>query len=367
LIVAIDTKSEELAKEKTCTALIVTKNFVNDFLYISDEGNFLLCEQVKYSRIILIKPNMFNKDSPQEIQNKLSAYISMFNFEDSVSKKISVHMISDNSTEKFLVYEDKKIHIRDMVETGTKDIYRQLFFVDNMNVIQSEVKLKLTSKSKAIQEKLIILPTIDKYKQKNLVTCLNLEYICNFYQKCIISGFFLTKNNIPKEKINVLILGAGIGSLGVYIKEIFKDNVIIDSVEIEKDFKEIGEKFFGMHDFEGNKWYFEDALANIETQIKSNKAYDIIINDINNFNSNEGISPPNIFFKSNFLDNIKSLLKVNGIYIINFITRSNNKFQEIFSILKEKFSKVLYVENNDELNKIYYLLKLEEQLDNVNT
>jgi hypothetical protein len=43
--------------------------------------------------------------------------------------------------------------------------------------------------------------------------------------------------------------------------------------------------------------------------------------------------------------------------MINFISRSNNKFNQITSVLKSCFSKVLYIENNDDLNKIYLLFK----------
>jgi len=43
--------------------------------------------------------------------------------------------------------------------------------------------------------------------------------------------------------------------------------------------------------------------------------------------------------------------------MINFLTRSALKFKEMTKLLKTNFSKVLYIENNDDLNKIYLLFK----------
>jgi hypothetical protein len=43
--------------------------------------------------------------------------------------------------------------------------------------------------------------------------------------------------------------------------------------------------------------------------------------------------------------------------MINFISRSSSKFNTITKTLKTSFSKVLYIENNDDLNKIYLLFR----------
>lgn len=247
---------------------------------------------------------MFNNDDIDSIKEHASTYIKMFTYENNITDKIPIHLISDSLVEKYEVFRGDGIVIRDIEESGTKDIYRQLMFDNNENQIQSEIKLKLSSKVKAKENKFTILPTVEKFSIKNLVTCPNNEYISNFYQRTIIAGFFLIKNNFPKDKLRVLILGAGIGSLGIYLREVYGNNVLIDSVEINENFKKIGEKYFGFSDFEGNKWYFEDGLKFVESRVNSEVKYDVIINDINNFSSQEGISPPGQFFLEGFLKNI---------------------------------------------------------------
>lgn len=247
---------------------------------------------------------MFNQDDINTIREKVTSYISMFSYDENITKKFPIHVISDSSVDKYEIYRGNGIVIRDVEESGTKDMYRQLMFENNENEIQSEVKLKLSSKVKAKESGYIILPTAEKFSSKHLVTCLNNEYISNFYQRCIISGFLLLRNQIPKEKLNVLILGAGIGSLGVYLKEVFRNFIRIDSVEINMKFRNIGKEYFGFNDFEGNEWFFEDGLKFVESTAQQNIKYDVIINDINNFNSKEGISPPGEFFSETLLQNI---------------------------------------------------------------
>ena len=247
---------------------------------------------------------MFNQDDINTIREKVTSYISMFSYDDNLTEKFPIHVISDSSVEKYEIYRNNGIVIRDVEESGTKEMYRQLMFQNNENEIQSEVKLKLSSKVKAKDSGYIVLPTADKFASKHLVTCLNNEYISNFYQRCIISAFLLIRNHIPNQKIKVLILGAGIGSLGVYLKEVFKNNITIDSVEIDEKFRNIGKEYFGFNDFEGNTWYFEDGLKFVESRAKQNIKYDVIINDINNFNSKEGLSPPGVFFTESLLKDI---------------------------------------------------------------
>ena len=165
--------------------------------------NIKLTFRTNFARVILVKPNMFNQDSPITIKEKIASYISMFSYDENVTEKIPIHLISDSSVEKYEIYKDDEILIRDIEESGTKDLYRQILFKNNENEIQSEVKLRLSSKIKAKECNYIILPSAEKFTSKNLVTCLNNEYISNFYQKCIISGLFLVKNDIPKEKISL--------------------------------------------------------------------------------------------------------------------------------------------------------------------
>ena len=76
----------------------------------------------------------------------------------------------------------------------------------------------------------------------------------------------------------------------------------VDLVEIDARYKEVGEKYFGFESNQYDKWYFEDARSFIKSKsgdcLKDvTKRYDMIIIDINNLNTIEGISPPPDFFE----------------------------------------------------------------------
>lgn len=317
----VDSDDPELLKKKNCVAVIVTKAYYNDFIYIAKEGNMQLCKQVSASRLILIRPNAFNQDSVQAIKDKISHYILLFKFNDCATEAIPIMLFSDSKNEQFEIYRDNKVLIKDMEENEKKETFRQLIFFDAPNEVQSEIKLILTTKTKAKNDPDYYspVPTISKYKEKNLVTCLDKNFICSFYIKSLLCGvFFIPTENFPKTPFNIIVLGAGIGSINHYFNRIFRENVQITSVEIDKSMPELGQKYFGFKNTGANNsnWVFGDAKDYlIKSQGANKNKFDIIISDINNTNSTDGLSPPPVFFQDDTLASVK----VNKTDDINFI------------------------------------------------
>jgi len=66
----VDSDDKDLIAQNNCASILVTKSYSNDFVYITREGNMQLCKQVKSSRLMMIRPNMFNNDSVNEIKEK---------------------------------------------------------------------------------------------------------------------------------------------------------------------------------------------------------------------------------------------------------------------------------------------------------
>jgi hypothetical protein len=307
----VDSDDEELIKTKTCTAIIIGKNYANDFIYVNKEGNLSLCKQVKTSRLIMIRANPFNNDSVEVTKDKVSHYILLFRFADCETTSIPIMLMSDPKSESTKVYGDERITIQDVVESGKKESFRQLIFNDNETEIQSEIKLILTSNSNVKNDKAYIpLPTINKYKNKNLRSCLDPNYICSFYIKSVLcSLFFLDTSNFPEKQFEVLILGAGIGTINHFFNKMLKNQVNITAVEIDKSIVKLGEEYFGMENSSKNyHWVYEDASKYLQKELQSKKnagKYDLIVIDINNTNTGEGISPPPVFFNENNLKAIK--------------------------------------------------------------
>ena len=299
-----DSDDEYLLSKKICKAIIVSKIYSKDFLYLSPEGNQTLCKQVEASRIILIRQNSFNIDSIAQLKEKLQHLILFFKFYDSVNESIPIMLMSESRDESVTVFENENIVIRDTVEAEKKDTYRQLVFKENKSEIQTEIKLHLTSKTNLNKkpEEYSPVSTLDKFKQKNLVNTLDEEFVSSFYIKSILSGMFFVKSDVyPEKNFEILILGAGCGTINHFFRKIFGDKVLIDSVELDKEFKEIGSKYFGFkNDSKNFNWYFQNALDFVKNSEAENK-YDMIIIDINNFNLAEGISPSPQFYEEEFL------------------------------------------------------------------
>lgn len=312
-----DSKEEELLEKKICKAIIVSKVYSKDYLYLNPEGNQTLCKQADASRIILIRQNSFNVESIADLKEKLNHLILFFKFDSAVNTSIPIMLMSESREESSTVFENEKIIIKDTVEPEKKDTFRRLIFKENSSEIQTEIKLNLSSKTniKKNPEDYSPVFTTDKFKQKNLVNTLDEEYVSSFYIKSILSGmFFVKSDNFPEKNFEILILGAGCGTINHFFRKIFSNKVTIDLVEIDKEYKEIGTKYFGFKNDEKNfNWFFQNALDFVKNSEAENK-YDMIIIDINNFNLSEGISPSPQFYEEAFL---------NKLNVKNFFTTIN--------------------------------------------
>ena len=51
------------------------------------------------------------------------------------------------------------------------------------------------------------------------------------------------------------------------------------------------------------------------------------------------------------------MLKPNGIYIIDLLARSYQRYKNAFNVIDTKFPHILYVDNNEDLNKIHLCFK----------
>ena len=366
-----DSKDEELLKLNKCAAIIISKNFANEFISLTVEGNMALCKQCQVSRLLLVRAAPFNYDPINVIKEKISHYILLFKFGTCVDKSIPIMLMNDENKDMLNVYMNDNILIRDVQE---KDIsLRQLIFRSNPYQIQCEIKTTLTSKTKVKNEKDNYIPikTLEKYTKKNLVQCLDDSFISMFYIQALLSAlFFVDLKNLLKENIKILVLGAGIGTINYYFDKILKGKVCIDAVELDKNVAEVGMEYFGLNNYKKEKnpnikWIFKDAKEFIKEKNVADY-YDLIIMDINNTNSIEGISPPPLFFEKEIIDKIYNMLKPNGIYIIDLVARSYQNYKKAYNIIDEKFPHILYVDNNEDLNKIHLCFRTKrEKLENM--
>jgi hypothetical protein len=357
----VDSANPVLVAKNDCKAIIVGKSHSSDFLYINREGNLQLCEQVEASRLLIFRPSPFNHDSTDVIKQKIEHYILLFKFKSCVNENIPILMMSDPKTERYEVYSDSKMTVQD-VEDESKNIFRQLIFNDNVNEIQSEIKLVpvFNERIKKESEHIPLPTTIKRFLEKKMRLCLDDKFIGSYYIKSVLAGLFFLKDlAIEKNQPEVLILGSGIGTIDHFLGKMLGGKVKITSVELDKKIVDIGKEYFG---FGAENSVIADAKKYVLDHSKEVNKYDLIIIDINNTDQSQGISPPPVFFDRDYLNAIHAMLKDTGCYIINLMARSIKSYISTLKELEETFPLVFMVENNEDLNKIHFCFK--SKLDN---
>ena len=368
----IDSDDKELIAKKNYVSLIISKKYGNDYFYLNKREYFNLCKQAKASRIIMLRPSPFNTLSMYEFRQTMNNYILLFKFKECSEQSVPIMVLANEYEESYQVAKIDGYIVRDVLDKNKKELYRHLVSEHNFNDVQNEIKLILTSKSKIKQDPSIYveLPTIDKYKNKNLVTCLDNTYLGNLFMRSIISGvLFLDLSKFPDNNLKILVLGGGVGSINYFFNRIFKGKVTIDVVESNKKLTKLGMEFFGLNNYpkevnQNIQWHFKDVKEFIMNNDK-NKYYDLIVLNINCVgNGVDDISPPFSFFEENVIKKIHDIMSDNGMYILNLMAKSYQRIASAFDNINKIFPQIFLIDNDDLLNKILFCFKKETSKDN---
>ena len=366
-----DSDNEEIIKKTNCAVVILGQSYLKNFVNLSKETNLSLCNKMKYSRLIIIRPNPFNPYTIPELRDKLSSYIKLFNFKDNAQNSVPIMMINDENENVDKVFIDNKVLIREIKQK--EHILRQFISLESPHEIQSEIKVLIASKSRKNKDKKSIpIHTIERYSSKNLGEYLDDTYLSMFYSQTTLSGiFFLNYENYPQNKKKILILGAGVGNISYFMDKVLANNVQIDAVEIDPVVVELGRDYFGLNNYKkennknGNiKWFIKDPKNFIEEKDIENY-YDLIIMNINNTNYKQERSPPNCFFEDKIIKKINKMLSEDGIYIMYLMCKNSNCYNNSIEIMQNNFKQILFLENNDDLNKIHFCFKTKKDKENL--
>ena len=115
-ITICDSKEDELYNLKKCAAVIISKNFANDFISLTMEGNMTLCKQCNVSRLLIVRAAPFNFDSAELIKEKLAHYIRLFNFNGCVDTSIPIMLTKEDTSNFESIHIDEKILVKDVKE-----------------------------------------------------------------------------------------------------------------------------------------------------------------------------------------------------------------------------------------------------------
>ncbi|XP_053247145.1 eEF1A lysine and N-terminal methyltransferase isoform X7 [Podarcis raffonei] len=190
-------------------------------------------------------------------------------------------------------------------------------------------------------------------------------YLCCAHHRAMIAGLCLLKNPehlpgllcvlIAEALIRVLVIGLGGGSLPLFIHDYFLQ-CSIDVVEIDPAMLEVATRWFGFSPEDRLKVHIADGLVYVDSlAAEASSSYDAIMFDVDSKDSALGMScPPPDFVEKSFLQKVRTLLKKEGLFILNLVCRDTQLHDTVLATLRETFP-LLYVRRIEgEVNEILF-------------
>ncbi|NXJ26115.1 MET13 protein, partial [Dicrurus megarhynchus] len=237
--------------------------------------------------------------------------------------------------------------------------FRRLVFLRNRNVVQSEARLlaptPLQGQKKRRKDKKKPSPTeppgaIDK------------SYLCCEHHKAMVAGLCLLggPDALPGE-LAVLVVGLGGGSLPLFVHDYFS-RARVAVVEIDPSMLEVATHWFGFSQGDRMQVHISDGLDYVaklaaEGTISQSipAQYDAIMFDVDSKDLTVGMScPPPAFVEKPFLQKVKSILKPEGVFVLNLVCRDAQLKESVLATLRDVFPLLYARRIEGEVNEILF-------------
>ncbi|KAL1561592.1 eEF1A lysine and N-terminal methyltransferase-like [Salvia divinorum] len=362
---------------------IVPQLRAHDWLYTSEEGQWLIVVSAKAARLCMVFLDSSNSVFPmQSIQSDLSPLVKQLapNYGDNDNDlQIPFMAAGDGIKKRDIVYQVESdltglIIVDDVIyEAINKDDpykghkYRRLTFERSENLVQSEALL--SSK-------------FDSHSSRTPALSSEAEVIHNHlaspYHNGIISGILLISSHLSTATsfgglVKTAVLGLGAGLLPMFMKKNLP-TLQIEVIELDPVVLDVARDFFGfkvderlkVHVTDGIKFIKEIADSKVEGEEKSLRKIDILIVDVDSSDTSSGLTCPEAdFVEEYFLLAAKESLSEQGLFIINLVSRSSTMKDAVYSRLKKVFSNIFCLKIEEDVNEVLFALKtdfaIEEQ------
>lgn len=294
-----------------CGVFLVPKTRAHEWLYSSEEGQWVIVDNSKAARLIMILLDSSHSDaSMDDIQRDLSplvkqleprdcqngAQIPFMAASDGIKQRKIVHQATSSLTGPIIVedviYENNDEYIRRLFP-GMDVIFRRLTFERSKNLIQSEALLTRVGSQEVgeIGQKKTRMSTKNKkkgnqrrsvlYEPSNDLT-VNHNYLASSYHSGTISGFSLISSylgDVASKGVmaKAVIIGLGAGLLPMFLHECLPF-LEIEVVELDSVVLDIARDYFALKEDTRLKVYVTDGIKYVREIANSELANEATAN-----------------------------------------------------------------------------------------
>ncbi|KAH9680654.1 methyltransferase 11 domain-containing protein [Citrus sinensis] len=405
-----------------CGVFIVPKTRAHEWLFSSEEGQWLVVESSKAARLIMVLLDTSHASaSMDEIQKDLSPLVKQLApGKDDQGAQIPFMMAGDGIKHRNVVHQATSsltgpIIVEDLVYENvdpefsriwpSEDLkFRRLVFQRTQGLVQSEALLMRDGSSHRTDVETERKKASSSSKSKRKGTQRRSDdsgnqlkvyhgYLASSYHMGIISGFTLISSYLESvasvgKSVKAVVIGLGAGLLPMFLHECMPF-VGIEAVELDLTMLNLAEDYFGftqdkslkVHITDGIKFVREMKSSSATDEMSvvhgneitsnntrscngnctaSNARVDILIIDVDSPDSSSGMTCPAAdFVEGSFLLTVKDALSEQGLFIVNLVSRSQATKDMVISRMKMVFNHLFCLQLEEDVNLVLFGLSSE--------
>ncbi|CAN1334350.1 eEF1A lysine and N-terminal methyltransferase [Linum perenne] len=416
--ILLDAKENSGAFSYHCGVFIVPKARAHEWLFSSEEGQWLVVESAKAARLIMvILDSSHSSASMDDIQNDLSplvrqlapgvgddegGQIPFMMASDGIKQRNNVHQVTSPLTGPVIVedvvYENFDGDAANLFPSRDL-VFRRLVFQRTENLVQSEALL-ITNGAEGDPDQRRLSNSSAKSKKKqdlkqkdessSLLQVYH-DYLASSYHLGIVSGFVLITSYLENmasagKKVNTVVIGLGAGLLPLFLHRSIPF-LHFEVVELDPVMLNLANDYFGFAEDEDLKVHIADGIKFIGELMKPTVAstaaiavgngstnssnagdirrptIDVLIIDVDSADSSSGMTCPAAdFVEESFLQTVKNALSKQGLFVVNLVARSSVIKEMVVSRMKTVFSHLYSLQLEEDVNMILFGLSCEESI-----
>ncbi|XP_076884267.1 uncharacterized protein LOC143533318 isoform X2 [Bidens hawaiensis] len=394
--VLLDAKQDSDEFAYYCGVFLVPKTRAHEWLFSSEEGQWMIVESSKSARLIMVfLDGSHTGTGSEDIQKDLSplvkqlapakiedaAQIPFMAASDGIKERKVVHEVTSELTGQIIVDDvvyEKVEGLLGQLSFSNDLVFRRLTFERSEGLVQSEGLLtsegsqnkvggiengnkKSNSSSKSKKK------GNDKRKESQLPVVgasndLSVDhgYIASSYHSGIISGFMLISSYLENmassgKTVRAVVIGLGAGLLPMFLHRSIP-LLQVEAAELDPVVAQIARDHFGFKEDERLKVHVTDGIKFVGDIDR----VDILIVDVDSADSSLGMAcPAPDFVEESFLKTVKDSLSDEGLFVINLVSRSAVIKERVISRMKGVFGKLFSLQLEEDVNEIIFAVKSE--------